>query len=816
MFRHLLRRSDYINRPLVGAFLSMAAGIGICFIGVIPWQVSILTVMVLILLLLLLYIRRRRLRQLGRQSAQVAALYKKYILLFSYSIIFLFSYFNIYTRQNHKQNIIDRYLNSKITVAGRVDKISEGDYSTKYFIHTTDRRIEGDIVVEFSKNRNLKVGDVVNISGTLQLPKSADNPGQLNMREYYNSLGYFYYFKNPKVQLIKQSSWYMRALLTFKDRLKRVYIKCCDIEDAGIMEAVFLGDKSDMDEELKEMFTAGGIGHILAISGLHISVMGMGLFKFLRKIGGGYPVSAALSFIFVVLYGILTGNSVSATRAIIMFSCAVLSKAVGRVYDVLSAMALAGVVILIGNPYMLTNAGFWLSFMAIVGVSVVRLGFNWGIDRAKDHFVRENQTGPKRVIISAGNAFLSSLSINLATLPITLWFYYEVPVYSVLLNLFVIPLMGVVMASTILTGVCGMINLVLGRFMAGITHYIIVLFSAGCNFTAALPRSSLVAGRPKLWQVFIYYLGLIIFVKWDNLHIYSNRHLKRLIKYALLIASLIMLIIRFRPSLEITFLSIGQGDAVCVLAGNRCAFIDGGSSSKDNAYEQIVEPFLKYKGINKIDYLFITHGDKDHFSAWSEAVSTENAGRVYIPSITYLIINNTDIVAEDCTYDDLYKSTIDGMVDRGTCVYEDRYTNIYRLGDYSFESVNPHSRAITLEGENDNSIVLLLTGQDFNALFCGDISSEQERRLKTLPKIDILKVAHHGSKYSSSDAFLWNISPEYSVISCGKNNMYGHPHEETILRLMEVNSTILRTDEQGAVTFTTDSKNNSFVVKCEN
>ena len=200
-------------------------------------------------------------------------------------------------------------------------------------------------------------------------------------------------------------------------------------------------------------------------------------------------MSAIISGIFVVLFGVMTGNSVSATRAIVMFVCAVNAQVLGRRYDILSAVSLSAIILILKNPYVIANSGFLLSFMAIAGVAVVTDGFSvkW----------LKWLTGP--------------VAIQLATLPIILWFYYEVPVYSVFLNLLVVPLMSLIMISALGCGLLGLISIPAGCFFAGAGHYILILFRYGSELMLSLPGSVFVAGRPELWQVMVYYILLFLF-----------------------------------------------------------------------------------------------------------------------------------------------------------------------------------------------------------------------------------------------------------------------------------------------------------------
>ena len=885
-----------------------------------------------------------------------------YIQLFLFFLLFLVGFITTYIHENYDNKIFSEELFSEelpaaekaeygggvIRISGVVEKASEGTYSKRLMLKKcciNGRRLVNNIVLEISDNTSYgwsaRRGDYVEANveleasqGMLPVPAAAANPGQFDLRQYYKSLGYLYYIEEPEViSVAGGKNRIVYRLDSLKTSLKAVYRKCCTATDAGVYAAMVTGDRSDMDSTVSELFSAAGIGHILAISGLHISLIGMGLYRLLRRIGFLCPMSAIVSGIFVVLFGIMTGNSVSATRAIVMFVCAVNAQVLGRRYDILSAVSLSAIILILKNPYVIANSGFLLSFMAIAGVAVVTDGFSvkW----------LKWLTGPA--------------AIQLATLPIILWFYYEVPVYSVFLNLLVVPLMSLIMISALGCGMLGLISIPAGCFFAGAGHYILILFRYGSELMLSLPGSVFVAGRPELWQVMVYYILLFLFsqrkhvVMWiekravrkcgeAECEVKKHREVGReavkggarkceagkceagkcearkceaekpeagkcvmganIFLRSLLVIAIIILLSRGRSGLEVTFLDVGQGDAIFIsLPNGGNVFIDGGSTSSKNIYEKVIEPFLKYKGVRRLDFLFLTHSDADHENGWAQALS----GNAYIPDIYNLVLNGSDYskylelreralkygASEYGTvkygtsgygalkYDTSEGDTSEGnaseygisgcvtskytgalawlnnagadeinarmegivdiddvediediataLADKDTEILCAEYRMEYVFGECSIVSLNEpgHSNASvnvdreaykigssktgTGESENDNSIVLLLQYKGNSILFTGDMTSKMEAdaaeavRRCGVDSLSILKVGHHGSKYSSSEEFLASIMPQAAIISCAARNTYGHPHKETLQRLEDVGALVLRTDEGGAV-----------------
>lgn len=853
-----------------------------------------------------------------------------YIQLFLFLLLFLVGFITTYIHENYDNKIFSEELFSEelpaaekaeygggvIRISGVVEKVSEGTYSKRLMLKKcciNGRRLVNNIVLEISDNTSYgwsaRRGDYVEANveleasqGMLPVPAAAANPGQFDLRQYYKSLGYLYYIEEPEViSVAGGKNRIVYRLDSLKTSLKAVYRKCCTATDAGVYVAMVTGDRSDMDSTVSELFSAAGIGHILAISGLHISLIGMGLYKLLRRIGFLCPMSAIISGIFVVLFGVMTGNSVSATRAIVMFVCAVNAQVLGRRYDILSAVSLSAIILILKNPYVIANSGFLLSFMAIAGVAVVTDGFSvkW----------LKWLTGPA--------------AIQLATFPIILWFYYEVPVYSVFLNLIVVPLMSLIMISALGCGMLGLISIPAGCFFAGAGHYILILFQYGSELMLSLPGSVFVAGRPELWQVMVYYILLFLFSQRKRVVVWIEKRAVRrygeaecevkkhrevgreavkggarkcaarkcearkceaekpeagrcvmganIFLRSLLVIAVIILLTRGRSGLEVTFLDVGQGDAIFIsLPNGGNVFIDGGSTSSRNIYEKVIEPFLKYKGVRRLDFLFLTHSDADHENGWAQALS----GNAYIPDIYNLVLNGSDyskylelreraLKYGALEYDisgygiskyagalawlnnagaDEINARMEGIVDiddvediedieaiatalevKDTEILCAEYGMEYVFGECSIVSLNEpghsdananvdrkayktgFSKTGTGESENDNSIVLLLQYKGKSILFTGDMTSKMEAdvaeavRYCGVDSLSILKVGHHGSKYSSSEEFLASIMPQAAVISCAARNTYGHPHKETLQRLEDVGALVLRTDEGGAI-----------------
>lgn len=498
-------------------------------------------------------------------------------------------------------------------------------------------------------------------------------------------------------------------------------------------------------------------------------MLGMGVYKLLKRCGAGYVTAMLAGVGFIIFYGLVTGGGVSQTRALIMFAAAVYANVAARSYDMMSAASLSAVVMLADCPYLVHNSGFLLSFAAVFGISIVSSTLCKSFDS-------------RNKIL---NSFLSGIGIQLATIPLVMYYYYRIPVLSVLLNMIVVPLMTIVMISGLSGIAMGSISRAAGTFAIGPGAIVLKFYEKICGGNLKIDGAVYTCGQPAVWKIVVYYvmLGLIIYL--------INKKPRRL-KTFIVLVPLVFILIRPRGSFEIVFLDVGQGDGIFIrMADGTTMLVDGGSTDNSKLYEYTLEPFLLSQGVDTLDYVIVTHCDNDHISGLKSMLgeSVINVVNFCMPSTT-------------CT-DEAYTALWELAQE-----YAQNTVEIYagmRIGneDSSVTCIHP-SYKYDCSDRNDYSTTLIVQNDDFKALLTGDISSVQEKEITGIVRaygpFDILKAAHHGSKYSSSEEFLDAAKPGTCVISCGTDNSYGHPHTETIERLENIKADIRRTDEEGAVT----------------
>lgn len=639
----------------------------------------------------------------------------------------------------------------------------------------------------------LPIGCALKVSGKVRSFKQARNPGEFDSREYYRILQIKYSLTDVKVLGIGGKEDYLaEGLYNIKLYLESVLDRILPEGDAEVMKAVLLGDRSGLSKEIKEDFKRNGIIHIMAVSGLHISLIGMTLYKLLRKSGVRIIIAALFSTVIMYMYGVMCGMSTSAFRAIVMFLVNLGADIVGRSYDMLSALSLSGIMILASEPLYIRHSGFLMSFGAVLAIG-------YALPALPD-FIKDGRLK----IISAG------LSIMLVTLPVNMSFYYTYPVYSIVLNIFVLPLMSVLMLFGIISLISGALFVPAGIILAYVCHFIIKWFLLLCNVGKKLPGNTWYAGHADIWQVVFYLVMLGIFVLLGSREVKAylvlgknKKHRQKLLsitRYALLFAGIVILCIRIRPQLRITALDVGQGDGIVIETKSASYLIDGGSTSKKDIAKNQLVPFLSYSGIGSLDAVIVTHEDEDHISGIIEMLDEmENAGSISIKNLILPDVNNA-------SKGDNYRMLELKAAQRGVMIsYIGRGDRIVN-DSICIECIGPVKDMKTDE-PNAYSTVLYIKKDGFKGLFTGDVDGDGQALLRDYIKenkdefsnITFLKVAHHGSRYTTDEEFLKIINPRISIISCGINNRYRHPHKELIQRLENTGSGIYITAQKGAV-----------------
>ena len=679
-------------------------------------------------------------------------------------------------------------------------------------VHLKDVRINpeeqgeniGGVLV-YCAPQDLRLGDTVGFSGKLKPLEKPCMEGCFDEKSYYESLRIFSKCNAGELQVLSHDRNPVTVLAnTVKTYLYDSFSEISP-EYAGRLSAITLGDQSLLEEDIKESYRKNGIGHLLAISGLHVSITGMFIYKLLRRCGVSFTVSVIIGSAVILVYTVLTGASVSSVRAGVMFFLSVAADIPGRTYDPLSSLFLQCMITILINPYSIRGPSFLLSYIAVLSISLFSVSGNCTRAALDKSFF-------SKLIFKD---LLVSCAVFFGLLPVNLLFYNEAPVYSVLLNLIVIPLSPFVLGLGFAAGFAGGIFPLAGRFLIAVPERIFDFYDYLCVLFEKVFGGFVIVGRPLVWQVVVYYLLLVLFyflfkrrivnevdLAYKKSLLADSKNRKKLfdklkipgvLSIAVMIGGVFLLGAAPGEDFYVTMLSVGQGDCVLVHTKNgRNLLFDGGSGDINNVYSKRVEPYLKSKGIRKIDAVLISHTDKDHIAAVSDMIEKGNirVSNVVLPDI------------DDEYRDEAYRGIEISAKNKGiTLSYAAGGFEITE-GEYSVKCLYPGKN----EGFSDiNSLsgVFRFEYKDFSMLFTGDITEEAERKMLRDGKVEqvtVLKVAHHGSNYSSCDEFLTAAAPELAIISCGVNNRYGHPGAKTIERLNTHSIPYKVTAASGAIT----------------
>lgn len=656
------------------------------------------------------------------------------------------------------------------------------------------KTLPGGRLIAYAENDRIPVGSAVRIEGTLQLFEPAPNEGNFDAAFYYRTQNITCSIFADRITAEQMPVFSLKeSLYQLQKKISAVYSKYLNERDAGILCQLVLGNRSQMDAEVKAQYQANGIAHILAISGLHISLIGMGIFRFLRKLKQPLLPACLISAGVVICFALMSGSGVSTSRAVCMYLILLGAQITGRRYDMANALALAALIVLLRNPLALFQSGFLFSFGAILGILLVVPVFD--------------ALSKKKIF----RRFASILGIQIFLMPLTAWFYFEIPVYGVFLNLLVIPLCGWLLGIGMLGGVLGSFGIRLAGVVLFPCHIILELYARAMRFCEYLPGHLLLTGKPSIWLIFFLYLseaGLLFFWwqaaprkrtegKWEKGAQESKRAFlflpfRKKRQMGIPVVMLLLTVLLWMPhreAFQIDFLDVGQGDGICITAGNGAhLFLDGGSNSEKKAGSRRILPFLKSHRIGKMDVWIVTHADADHISGLLELLKEG------YPMQKILL-------ADAMPRDDAWQELVLLAKKNNTQICYVSAGSTLGLGsDARMQCLYPSERAqpdADPEDRNAFSQVWMLEKAGKRVLFTGDIGEAQEQILlqQQIAEADLLKVAHHGSKNSSCEAFLKAVHPKVAVISCGKKNRYGHPHPDALKRLKTIRARVLTTME---------------------
>lgn len=623
---------------------------------------------------------------------------------------------------------------------------------------------------------SFSAGDMVGFTGEIEPFYEQTVPGGYDEALYLTTKGYDYKMYPSEIWLVGEDTSISSMLARARGKVHETLDSILPADESGIMKAMLTGERDDIPEDGYKLYTEAGVVHVLCISGLHMSCLALYVSFFMEKIlKRSRRASAIVTMLAALSFLAFTGMTPSAVRAVTMICVVMTGRVLFRVHDRLNEIAIAAMLILLVQPLYLFHIGFQLSFVTVIGLCI-----------AADKLKLEKQKD-RKPLDWLKESFLFSLYASLFSFPLVAYYFYSISLIGVLANLVIIPLSGLLLGFGILSAVLGMIWMPAGVFAAGSVYTILQIFRITCTLLLKLPFSYALVGRPSELLILLYYALLFCWMK------FGGRRGSWKVAAALSAAMFLAVFENslFRKETTVAFLDVGQGDAAVISTyDGKTYLIDGGGKYGkefgENVGKDVVLPYLEYLGVRKLDGAFLSHPDSDHMTGLLEVLETIPTEALYVSAYPFAETEDVLFLKE--------------MVEKWSIPL---YT--VKAGDTSadgsFMCLYPMENIVFSDGDdNHGSMVLKYACGETNVLFTGDISAEDERFLLERGadiSADILKVSHHGSRYSSGSAFLAEVSADAAVISCGLHNIYGHPHEDTLERLKDTE--IHRTDYDGSV-----------------
>ena len=586
------------------------------------------------------------------------------------------------------------------------------------------------LIVYISNIENIELGDKVVVKGKYTLPKKATIPNNFDYQKYLYNNHIFYIMYAKELKIIKKNQ-----NITFKIK-KYILDKTSNYTNNGYLNAFIIGDKTDL--EFYETYQNNGISHLFALSGMHISMLSLIIYKLVNK----FKHKDLIVIMFLLFYITLTNFSASILRTIIFFIILKLNKKLDLNISTKNTLLITLSIIMIYNPLIVFDIGFQYSGLVTFGLIVSTKYYK------KNYFY---------------NLFITSFIALLFSVPITLYNNYELNLLSILNNLINVPLITfVIYPLSLLT--------FLLKFLEPIYNLTINLLEFINNISSIFSLNIIV---PKVHIIFylIYYLLIYLYIESNN-------------KKYILIACLYLLSFKLKPFIDrnnyVYYLDVGQGDSSLIIYNDIVVMNDTGGTSNYNVSSGCIK-LLKSLGYSHIDYLILTHGDFDHMGDSIYLINNYKVKNVVLNNDSFNELE-TNLIKE------LKKKKIKYYQNVEKIPISNNIITILNTEEY--------------DNENDNSNVIYIELNNYKFMFMGDAGVDKEKDILeryNISNIDVLKVGHHGSKTSSSKSFINKINPKYSIISVGKNNRYGHPNKEVLNNLDH--SKIYRTDEDGSIMF---------------
>ncbi len=658
---------------------------------------------------------------------------------------------------------------------------SEGEYNYKYTVKARTGKYKNKKFIVYINKKNKKLleyGDLIEIKGEYSAPEVARNYKGFDYSQYLKTLNIYGTIKVEESKIINknQLSPILISINNIKEKMIDNANRNMPKRTANLLLGILIGER-DIQEDIIESFRTANLSHILAVSGAHTSYIILGITYLISKSKTPKRIGYIITIINLLIFIIITGASYSVVRACIMAIVVIGAKICYRKENFFTSICISLIIILIQNPFAINDIGLKLSFMGTAGIVI----FNKSIT---NFFIK------LKIKQKIAEALSVTFSAQLMIMPITILNFNTISLTFFISNILASPLLGIIIIFGFISIFISSILNPISKVLFLILHIFLELLILVSKVTEKIPGSSILVKTPNILFAIVYYILILFFnyffvIKQNPTRRFHKKIIKiitikniknafKVIAVVFLIMLLLTRIVRIiNPTLKIYFIDVGQGDSTLIVTPkNKKILIDGGEGKTNVLFQYLLD-----RRINKIDYIIISHFDSDHCNGLIEIIEKMRVENI--------------VMSKQSKESEEYKKILEIIKQKNIKVSSVKAEDKIIIEKNLYTKILNPAEKFEFQDLNNNAIVAKLVYKDFSMLFTGDIEKAEEnlaKKYKNELKSTILKVAHHGSKTSTSEEFLKYVEPQIALIGVGENNKFGHPNQITIEKLKNIRS----------------------------
>ena len=733
---------------------------------------------------------------------------------------------------NEAQNIYEQKDNSQSSRTAKTNENMQNENKQEENKKTADTQIfvGKKFLLDVKKkdySKELEYGDIITFNAIYSKPNVQRNYGGYDYSLYLKTQTIYGTFEGSQLQLKSKNkgSFVQKGIISFKEYIKGILKANLDENEAELCIGLVIGDRTNLSENIQEDFKTSNLTHMLAVSGSHFVYIILAV-TYINKFLKRKRLGQVLMLIVIVLFMNLTGNTGSVVRSGIMAALGIIASIIHRKSDIWNNMAIAMLIQIILNPYIIFDVGVQLSYGGVIGIvafnKIVTNQIEQLSNKIREKFANlikgknkkneiikiQNYEDKKEIANKSWNLCESicnyikesisvTISANIVIIPIMMYTFNTISFSFVISNLIAGAILGIIVLYAF---ALIFLYMVLHNFISPlfiILNLMLKILISIAHICSLIPFSKIYVVTPNVVLIIFFYLFLHLLVKKQNSMILSKKTIAFFTIAIVILNFIYPVITSKRDNLEINFIDVGQGDSTLIRVSNKTILIDGGGSSYGETFdvgEQTLFPYLLDRGIKTIDYVIVSHFDSDHCQGLNFVMKNMKVKSAIISSLGQ----------ESNEYD----TFINLAQKQETNLIYVKKGDIIKIGEAIIKILFPDNDPIPDNEKNNNAIVFKFLWKNVSILFTGDIEEKAENKILNLYednleelKSTILKVAHHGSKTSTTKAFLEAVKPQIALVGVGEDNNFGHPNSGVIERLESIGCKIYRTDKCGEINF---------------